>query len=117
MAVAARTWAEAFREARESLGWSQLRAAVELDVHYRTIQEWERGNKEPQLRQVRRCAEVFTSLGLQSWDLPFLTAHIRWSEHLPADLAVLTPSAAAGGSAAASLQGFPVNGGGLPTGE
>ena len=47
------------RELREEQGWSQFDLAVKTGVTPGTVGNWERGQNEPKVTQLRRLARVF----------------------------------------------------------
>lgn len=47
------------RELRESLGWSQRRLAIVMDVTLGSVQSWENNRSEPRLPQQRKILEIF----------------------------------------------------------
>lgn len=57
---------EVHQRARAAAGLTQQEAADKIGVSLRTIQNWESGTKEPNLRQIVKAAAVY------GWDLPFL---------------------------------------------
>jgi len=58
--------ATVFKEAREKRGWSQWKAAAELNVDFNTVSRWENGKATPQGRNLHRICEVY---GLKIEDL------------------------------------------------
>lgn len=66
MATTRLPFAEAHRQARAEHALTQQEAAARIGVSLRTIQNWEGGIKEPNLRQLEKCADVY------GWPLPFL---------------------------------------------
>ncbi|MCD8308437.1 MAG: helix-turn-helix transcriptional regulator [Clostridia bacterium] len=48
------------KEMREAKGWTQQYLAYEMHTTRQAISSWEQGTTEPQLKSLKRLAEVFS---------------------------------------------------------
>ena len=47
------------RELRDASFMSQMEVAIACDVNLTTVSNWERGEQQPRVQQIRKLAEVY----------------------------------------------------------